>query len=124
MGRIYRAVEVRTRDKSIISVAIVDSGADESVISERLAKQIDAETYGEFEAVCASKNVVTGKYVDVVIKDIRSGKEAKMEVGTADEPFDTDDIDEEGIDVILGVDFLQENNIRLDFRKSRAEVRI
>ncbi len=117
MGRIYRVVEVKNKEKSRISIAIVDSGADESVISERLAKQINAEFYGEFEALCASGTDVKGKYADVVIKDIWSGKEAKMEVGVADAPFDTDDIDEEGVEVIIGVDFLQENDVKLDFRK-------
>ena len=40
-----------------------------------------------------------------------------MEVGTVDETFDTDGMDGEGIDVIPGVDFLQENNIGLNSRK-------
>ncbi len=38
-----------------------------------------------------------------------------MTVGVTDEPFKTDNIDEEGIDVIIGVDFLQKARIKLDF---------
>ena len=43
MGRMYRPVELIFKDSNIVSVSIVDTGADETVISERLAKRINAE---------------------------------------------------------------------------------
>ena len=38
-----------------------------------------------------------------------------MEVGVSSIPFDTDDIDDEGLDVILGVDFIQETGLKIEF---------
>jgi len=40
MGRIYKAVIVRNGDKVEHVVAFVDSGADISLISERLARRL------------------------------------------------------------------------------------
>jgi|GEM_PF-4451382 len=38
-----------------------------------------------------------------------------MTVGVSDKPFGTDDIDDVGACAILGVDFLQETEMPLDF---------
>lgn len=113
MGRMYRPVELSTRNKKIISVAILDTGADETVVSERLAKLIRAELYGKFLALCASDTMLEGKYADVTIKDITSGKIVRLTVGVSDIPFNTDDIDDEGVDAILGVDFIQKTKIEI-----------
>ncbi len=101
MGRIYRAVEISGNGGKEIAVAIVDTGADKTVISQTLANKIKTEMYGTFYAVCASQTMLKGRYADVVITEIRSKKQTKMPVGVSDVPFDTDDIDDEGIDVIL-----------------------
>ena len=111
MGRIYRSVEIFFKDNKAVSVAIIDTGADETVISERIAKAIDAELYGTFRAICASDTVLEGKYADVEIKDLLSDKRTKMVVGVSEIPFNTDDIDDEGVDVILGVDFIQKTKL-------------
>jgi hypothetical protein len=91
MGRIYRPVEVEYGDRKATTVAIVDTGADETVISERLADKVNSDLYGVFKAICASDTIL------------------------ADKPFGTDDIDDEGVEAILGVDFLQETEMPLDF---------
>ncbi len=115
MGRMYRPVEISFKDNKIVSVSIVDTGADETVISERLAKIINAELYGTFRAMCASDTILEGEYTDVEIKDIWSNKKAFLVVGVSDIPFNTDDIDDEGVDVILGTDFIQKTELEIKF---------
>jgi len=113
MGRIYRPVEVECGDIKATTVAIVDTGADETVISERLARRVNSELYGVFKAICASDTILEGKYADVVIRELWSGVETMMPVGVSDKPFSTDDIDDEGVEAIIGVDFLQETGMPL-----------
>ena len=113
MGRMYRPVEVYFQNKKAVSVAIVDTGADETVISQRLAEKIGAELYGTFRAVCASDTVLEGKYADIEIIDLWSEKKALMVVGVSDIPFDTDDIDDEGVDIILGTDYIQKTALEI-----------
>ena len=107
MGRIYRSIEISNNGAKTVTVAIVDTGADETVISEKIAKRIDAQLYGTFRAICASDTVIEGRYTDVIIRDLLTEKESNMIVGVSGVPFSTDDIDDEGVDVILGVDYLQ-----------------
>ena len=115
MGRIYRPVEVEYGDRKATTVAIIDTGADETVISERLAGKVNLDLYGVFKAICASDTILEGKYADVTIRELWSGVEIVMTVGVSDKPFGTDDIDDEGVEAILGVDFLQEKEMPLDF---------
>jgi len=115
MGRIYRPVEVEYGNRKATTVAIIDTGADETVISERLAGKVNSDLYGVFKAICASDTILEGKYADVTIRELWSGVEIVMTVGVSDKPFSTDDIDDEGVEAILGVDFLQETEMPLDF---------
>ena len=87
----------------------------ETVISERLAGKVSSDLYGVFKAICASDTILEGKYADVKIRELWSGVEIAMTVGVSDKPFGTDDIDDEGVEAILGVDFLQETEMPLDF---------
>ncbi len=87
MGRIYRAVEVSSNDRKEIAVAIIDTGADETVMSQKLADKINAEMYGTFYAVCASQVMLEGRYADVLITEIRSNKQTTISVGVSDIPF-------------------------------------
>lgn len=114
MGRVYRPVEVLVNSRKKIAIALVDTGADETVISEKLAKSLEAELYGLYTAKCASQTILTGRYSDVTIKELKSGKETKIEAGVSNVPFNTDDIDEEGLDVILGVDFIQKVGLKIE----------
>ena len=115
MGRIYRPVQVEYSDRKATTVAIIGTGADETVISERLAGKVNSDLYGVFKAICASDTILEGKYADVTIRELWSGVEIIMTVGVSDKPFSTDDIDDEGVEAILGVDFLQETEMPLDF---------
>lgn len=113
MGRIYRIIEVSFNGKKESAIAIVDTGADETVISKRLANKLNANLHGTFLAKCASQTILEGKYTNIKVKELKSGKEAELEVGVSDIPFDTDDINEEGLDVIVGVDFIQEVGLEI-----------
>ena len=44
MGRIYRSIIVAGKKKEKLTVVFVDSGADETVISQRLADEIGCAT--------------------------------------------------------------------------------
>ena len=81
MGRAYRPVEVESNGVKEIAVAIVDTGADETVISEKLADKLNTELHGTFLAKCASQTVLTGKYASITIRELKTGKQAKIEVG-------------------------------------------
>lgn len=114
MGRVYRPIEIRVNGKSAKVVGIIDSGADETVISRRLAKQLNAKLQGKFEALSITKHKLIGKYAIIGITELRSGKSVKnYPVGVSDKAFD----DDEGIEIIIGVDFLQDTNYALIFRK-------
>jgi len=111
MGRIYRPVEVSCNGREEVTTALIDTGADETVVSQRLANMLGAKLYGTFLATCASQTVLEGKYADLTIKELRSKKQTLIEAGVSDIPFDTDDIDDEGVDVIIGVDFIQRTKL-------------
>ena len=61
MGRIYRPVEVSYNGGREIAVAIVDTGADETVVSQKLADKLKAELYGTFYAVCGISSYIGGQ---------------------------------------------------------------
>ena len=82
-------------------------------MSEKLAKELNAELYGSYKAFCASGFALTGRYADPHIKELDSSKAATLKAGVSDVPFDTGDIDDEGVDVILGVDFIQETGFEI-----------
>jgi len=113
MGRIYRSVEIGSGENKAITVSIIDTGADETVISGRIAKMIRVQLYGTFRAICATDTVLEGQYADVTIKDLSSERIADMIVGVSDIPFNTDDIDDEGVDIILGIDYIQKTGLEI-----------
>ena len=76
-----------------------------------MAKELSVDLYGDYRATCASGFLLTGKQAQVNIKDLKTDKQAQIEVGVSDIPFDTDEVDEEGLEIILGVDFLQETDL-------------
>ncbi len=113
MGRIYKPIEVSYNGTKRITVGLVDSGADETVVSGKLARELGAELYGTYKARCASQYVLEGKYADLHLTELESGKSIIIKVGVSDIPFDTDDVNDEGVDVILGIDFIQETNLEI-----------
>jgi len=113
MGRVYRPIEVSCNHQRRITVGLVDTGADETVVSQRLANEVGVSLYGNYTARCASQYTLQEKYADVTITDLVTGKSIIITVGVSDVPFHTDDIDDEGLEVILGIDFIQETNMEI-----------
>ena len=105
----YRGFEIKANGKSKIAVALIDSGCDETIISERLAKTLKLKLYGKFEILSASKIKITGKLDKITIIDEKL--KDTITVGVTNEPFD--DVEEYGVDVIIGHDFLQRNKVKL-----------
>ena len=113
MGCQYRPVDVVVKEKGLHTVGLIDTGADETVISTKLADALGCRLKGDFRATSASKVEVKGKYTRVKsIVEKWSGKFVEeYRIGVTDEPF----ADDEGIDIIIGVDFLQDTNYELRF---------
>lgn len=115
MGRIYRPIIVSANGREKLTVAFIDSGADETVISKAVAKELKLKLYGIYRSYSATDHIIEGNFAEVTLKD--DSIKVTMEVGVSDIPFKSDYSDEEGVEVILGVDFLQETGIKLDFSK-------
>lgn len=111
MGIVYRPVQLTKNSRSVDVVGIIDTGADETVISERIARDLDCEYFGESEATTVTSETVSLKTTTIHILERWAKVETDLLVGVTDRFFDTD----EGIDIILGVDFLQHTNYELSF---------
>jgi len=112
MGRIYRPIILRNGRKTVHIVAFVDSGADSTVMSERVAKQL-----GIRPSVASNIEMADGRSIPtvigkVVVESPRDSIKKGMFVDITDIPFEQDMDD---VDMILGLDFLQENGIQLSF---------
>ncbi|MCK5561034.1 MAG: retroviral-like aspartic protease family protein, partial [Thermoplasmata archaeon] len=97
------------------TVAFVDTGADETVISKKIADALKLKLYGIYRSYSATDHIIEGNFAKVTLK--MDSVKITMEVGVSDIPFQSDYSDEEGIEAILGLDFLQETGIKLDFSK-------
>jgi hypothetical protein len=113
MGRIYRPIQLCNGKRCVDVVGLIDTGADETVISEVISKKLGCETIGEFEASTITLEPVKLKTTHIEILDRWAKVKAKMLVGVTDKFFDVD----EGIDIIIGVDFLQKTESKIDFSR-------
>lgn len=116
MGRIYRPIELCNGNNRIDVVGLIDTGADETVISETIAKKLGCEFKGEFEVNTITLEPVTLKTAYIKIYDRWAKLKTELLVGVTDKFFDVD----EGIDIILGVDFLQKTKSYIDFRNETS----
>ena len=114
MGRLYRAIEVVSGDQHAYTVGFIDTGADNSVMSRRLADSMGMELKGCIEMVSASGHLIVGRQAEVGVRTLADDMTADIEIGVTDELFD-DEIDENGVEVIIGLDFLEEVNMKIEF---------
>ncbi|HDN65204.1 MAG TPA: retroviral-like aspartic protease [Methanosarcinales archaeon] len=114
MGRLYRAIEVISGTKRAYTVGFIDTGADNSVMSKRLADSMGTELKGCIEMVSASGHLIVGRQAEVCMRTLSDDMTADLEIGVTDELFD-DEIDENGVEVIIGLDFLEDVNMRIEF---------
>lgn len=113
VGLMFRPIKIGSTDgvRHETAVALIDTGCDETVIKESLAKRLKLKSYGEFRTVSASQHEMLGYYTEVEIRDLKDDIGGIQYVGVSNIPFNSD----EGIVAILGVDFLQKNHIILSF---------
>ena len=111
MGRVYRAIELRNNKKRIDVVGLVDTGADETVISEKIARLLKCGYTGEIDTETITLESVRINKTRISIFDRWSMNSTRLFVGVTDRFFDVD----EGIEIILGIDFLQKTGLILDF---------
>ncbi len=112
MGRLYRPVELSNGRNCVDIVGLIDTGADETVISEMIAKKLGCSFEGELKATTITLEQVVIETTRIKIHDRWDKSKKRMLVGVTDRFFDTD----EGIDILLGVDFLQKTGSVIDFR--------
>lgn len=58
MGRIYRPLGIWANGKCVHTVGIIDTGADETVISRKIAKKLNLKLHESFEAISSKMNSV------------------------------------------------------------------
>jgi hypothetical protein len=115
MGRIYKSILVRNGTRSEYITAFVDSGADISLITERLARRLKLKMGGPGNVKVADGRVIPTKTGRIWVEEPNSKVKFRLTVDITDLPFD-EDIDV--LDMILGVDFLQETESMLEFHHS------
>ena len=115
MGRIYRALRLCSGGMTLDVVAFVDSGLDRTVISERIAKRLGLEVKGKEKIKVANREIIDTMLAKVRIISILDNIDCIMRIAVTDMPFELEP--DENIDMIIGLDFLQKNNIKLIFGK-------
>jgi len=120
MGRIYRPIVLHYGKRNIHVVAFVDSGADTSLISRRVADKLKIKATASSSVRLADGREIPTKKALVVVESARDDIKHELAVDISDAPFD-EDIDE--IDMIIGLDFLQKNGVKLIFQEPKINKR-
>lgn len=115
MGRIYKTVIVKNGDKLEHVVGFVDSGADTTVISARLARRLKIRKTVPGSLMVADGRVIPTRKTRILVIVPDEKVRIKLAVDITNLPFD-EDIDI--LDMILGIDFLQESESRLIFHRT------
>jgi hypothetical protein len=119
MGRIYKSVILRNAPISLHAVAFVDCGSDTTILSQRISRQLEIKPMAKSSVMLPDGRMLPTKTGIVTIEVPRDGLSQEIAVDISDVPFE-EDIDD--LDVILGLDFLQENGVRLSFRKPKKPI--
>ncbi len=119
MGRIYKALTLRSNGKHTEIVGFVDTGSDTCIISRRIAKFLGIEPTGEEQILVANGETIDTILGEVIVESQIDGINSKIPVNITDAPFESDP--DENVDMIIGLDFLQENNVTLKLHAKRLE---
>ncbi len=117
MGRVYKALTLSNNGKSAEVVAFVDTGSDSCVISEKIANYLQIEVVDKEEIVVANREIILTGVGKVVVQSKIDDIKSEYIVNITDIPFEMDS--DENIDMIIGVDFLQKNNVKLIFKEGK-----
>jgi len=115
MGRIYKSVIIKNGNKKEYVVGFVDSGADTTVISGRLARRLNIKKTNPSDLMVADGRVIPTRKARVLVEAPGEKVKIRLAVDITDLPFD-EDIDI--LDAILGIDFLQESESQLTFHRT------
>ena len=113
MGKLFRSVLLKNGRKTIYIVAFIDSGSDTTIISERIANELGVVTTKGGGILLPDGRKIPSEVGEIEIKVPRDGIKKKWIVDITDIPFN-EDIDD--VDMIIGVDLLQECNIKIHFQ--------
>jgi predicted aspartyl protease len=113
MGRLFRAVTLRNGRQSLQIVAFIDSGSDTTIISQRSAKKLHLKPFGEDGIELPDGRVIPTSVGKVLIEVERDNIKKLFRVDITDLPFN-EDIDD--VDMIIGVDLLQECDVKIHFQ--------
>ncbi|PXF61122.1 MAG: hypothetical protein C4B59_06065 [Candidatus Methanogaster sp.] len=72
------------------------------------------ELKGHIEMVSASGHLIVGRQAEVGVRTLSDDMTADIGIGVTDELFD-DEIGENGVEMIIGLDFLEEVNMKIEF---------
>ena len=120
MGRIYKGLTLRNNGRHIEVVGFVDTGSDTCILSERVADFLEIEATGEEIIIVANGARINTLLGEVVVESQMDSIHTKIPVNISDLPFETDP--DENVDMIIGLDFLQENNITLRLKEKKKEI--
>jgi hypothetical protein len=120
MGKIFRPLVLRNGRRVHHVVAFIDCGSDTTVLSRPAAKALRLRPHGISRIALADGRLIETDIAHVSIESPRDGIKSQFTVDITNVPFD-EGMDE--VDMIIGTDFLQENNIKLIFQKSYSDGR-
>jgi len=113
MGKLFRSVLLRNGRKKVNIVAFIDSGSDTTIISRRIAHELGITTSRGGGIFMPDGREIPSEVGEIVVVVPRDGIKKKWVVDITDIPF-IEDIDD--VDMIIGVDLLQECNIKIFFQ--------
>ena len=120
MGRIYKGLTLRNNGKHVEVVGFVDTGSDTCILSRRIADFLEIESTGDESIQVANGATIETELGEVLVESQLDGIDSKIPVNITDTPFEVEP--EENVDMIIGIDFLQENNVSLNMRSKKREI--
>ena len=118
MGTVYIPLYVGGPKGERLALALVDTGAERTIVSKKLGKEIGLRGKEEELITTASGHNIKMKVTKARFRSDRLRIKGHLGVCLSDVPFEVEP--EEGIEIIVGVDFLQKFNLGIRFHGSRA----
>jgi predicted aspartyl protease len=119
MGRLYRAVRLKNNGKSRNIVAFIDSGSDTTIISKRIAHTLGIKITEGGGIIMPDGRNIPSEVGEIIVEIEHDNIKKKWVVDITDIPFN-EDIDD--VDMIIGVDLLQECDVKIHFQGQTTRV--
>jgi predicted aspartyl protease len=118
MGTVYLPLYVGGPKGERLALALVDTGAERTIVSSKLGKEIGLRGKEEELITTASGHDIKMKVARAMFRSDRLKIKGQLGVCLSDIPFQVEP--QEGIEIIVGVDFLQKFNLGIKFHGSKA----